>query len=64
MKYKSILIAICALTILLTGCLEGSNSNTVKGVVNVSITDGPADDYDHVWVTIKSIAFHTDPNIA
>jgi hypothetical protein len=65
MKYKSIIVAIGALAILLTGCLEGSDSssNSVKGVVNVSITDGPADDYDHVWVTIKAIAFHADPNI-
>jgi hypothetical protein len=67
MKYNSILAATGILIIhLLTGCLGGgtSNSNTAQGIVNVSITDGPGDDYDHVWVTIKAISFHTDPNIA
>lgn len=66
MKYRSILLATGILMIqLLTGCLGGTaTSNTAQGVVNVSITDGPGDDYDHVWVTIKAIAFHTDPNIS
>ncbi len=66
MKFIVKLFTIGALTILLTGCLVGSttSSNTSEGVVNVSITDGPGDDYDHVWVTIKAIAFHADPNIA
>jgi hypothetical protein len=43
----------------------GSSSGTApsaSGVVNVQVTDGPSDEFQHVWVTIKAIAFHTDPN--
>lgn len=29
----------------------------------MALTDGPGDDYDHVWVTVKAISFHTDPNM-
>jgi hypothetical protein len=29
------------------------------GTVNVSITDGPTTDFDHVWVTISELRFHT-----
>jgi hypothetical protein len=32
------------------------------GVMNVQLTDGPSDEFQHVWVTIESIAFHTSPN--
>jgi len=32
------------------------------GTVNVQVTDGPGDEFQHVWVTITGIAFHTDPN--
>jgi len=28
----------------------------------MAVTDGPSDTYNHVWVTITGIAFHTDPN--
>ncbi len=28
----------------------------------MSLTDGPGDDYDHVWITVKAISFHTNPN--
>jgi hypothetical protein len=34
------------------------------GTVNVQVTDGPSDEFQHVWVTITAIAFHTDPNAA
>ena len=30
----------------------------------MALTDGPGDDYDHVWITVKAISFHTDPNLA
>jgi hypothetical protein len=51
--------------ILLSGCLDGGGASPppTLGTVNVSISDGAADDYDHVWVTIKAISFHTDPDI-
>ena len=28
----------------------------------MAITDGPSDSFNHVWVTVTKIAFHTDPN--
>lgn len=30
-----------------------------SGVVNMGVTDGPSDTFNHVWVTIKAISFHT-----
>jgi hypothetical protein len=66
MKIKALILAFVIFScFLLAGCLDGGgvNPTTARGSVNVSITDGPGDDYDHVWITIKSIAFHTDPNV-
>jgi hypothetical protein len=41
----------------------GSGSATTPtGTVNLQVTDGPSDEFQHVWVTITSVAFHTDPN--
>ena len=58
-----------AASLLLAGILAGcggggTSSSTETGTVNVSLTDGPGDDYDHVWITVKAISFHTDPNLA
>jgi hypothetical protein len=33
-----------------------------KGTLNVAITDGPGDTYNHVWVTISAISLHTSPD--
>ncbi len=35
---------------------------TPTGSVNVQITDGPGDEFQHVWVTVRAIAFHTSPD--
>src|ERR1019366_5399095 len=56
-----------ALALLLAGILAGCKGGSASipptlGSVNVSLTDGPGSDYDHVWVTVKAISFHTDPN--
>lgn len=32
------------------------------GTVNLALTDGPGDDFNHVWVTITGIALHTSPD--
>ncbi|MBI3609881.1 MAG: DUF4382 domain-containing protein [Nitrospirae bacterium] len=37
---------------------NSSNSGTGSGTAAVSFTDGPGD-YDHVWITVKDIGFHT-----
>jgi hypothetical protein len=34
-------------------------TSSTKGQVNLSVTDGPSDNFNHVWVTIASISFHT-----
>ncbi len=36
----------------------GSTSSTPTGVAQVSVTDAPGD-FDHVWVTVKDVWFHT-----
>jgi hypothetical protein len=53
----------------LAACGGGSSSPGTAGgnvaptgVVNVQLTDGPSDEFQHVWVTVKAISFHTSPN--
>jgi hypothetical protein len=51
----------------LAACGGGGSGTTTTatgatGTANVQITDGPSDEFQHVWVTITKIAFHTDPN--
>jgi hypothetical protein len=61
-----------AAALLVTGCGGGGGggSSTTPppanptGMVNVQVTDGPSDEFQHVWVTVSAIAFHTDPNAA
>ena len=60
-------IAMIILTLLLAGCGGGggdgvSNGNGAPqtGVAKISLTDAPATDLDHVWVTVKEIRFHLD----
>lgn len=40
---------------------SGATGST-SGTVNMAMTDGPSDSFNHVWVTVTQIAFHTDPN--
>ena len=40
----------------------GGAASGNSGSIAVAVTDGPGDDYSHVWVTVKQIAFHTDAN--
>jgi hypothetical protein len=37
---------------------------TPTGTVNVAVTDAPTRDFDHVWVTVKEIRFHTSNAVA
>jgi len=41
---------------------SSSSSAAAQGSASIKITDGPDSDFDHVWVTVKSISFHTDAN--
>jgi hypothetical protein len=61
MLYGSALAAALALA----ACGGGGGSaapGAPMGTVNVQVTDGPSDEFQHVWVTIKAVSFHTDPN--
>ena len=45
-----------------SGSSGGSSSTSQSGTVNLSLTDGPSDEFQHVWVTVTAVSFHTDPN--
>lgn len=57
-----------ALALGLTACGGGGSSSgsgasaAQMGTVSVQVTDGPSDEFQHVWVTFTAISFHTDPN--
>ncbi len=45
----------------------GSNSGAgtpagATGTVNMAVTDGPSENFSHVWVTITGMAMHTESN--
>ncbi len=45
----------------ITACGAGSGSSSTgssSGSVNISMSDAPGD-FDHVWITVKSVWFHT-----
>jgi hypothetical protein len=57
------------LSLSLAACGGGGGSSsgstpTPTGAVSVQVTDGPSDEFQHVWVTFTAISFHTDPNAA
>ena len=56
------IIASLAVIALVSCSTTGSTSNTAgtEGTVNVKITDAAAYGYDNVWITVKSLWFHTD----
>jgi len=41
-----------------------ASSAAPTGMVNVQVTDAPTSDFDHVWVTIREIRFHTSNAVA
>jgi hypothetical protein len=64
--YTGTLAASVALILAACGGGGGGGSaatSSPMGTVNVHVTDGPSDEFQHVWVTFNSIAFHTDPNM-
>ncbi|TDK62803.1 DUF4382 domain-containing protein [Sapientia aquatica] len=76
MQQKKLTLALAAVGLisLLAACGGGGGSSgsstggtsvvpTAKlGLVNLNLTDGPSDVFNHVWVTVKAVSFHTDPN--
>ena len=54
-------LLIVAVPLILGGCGDSSGTGaTPTGVANMDVTDAPAMDYSHVYVTVTGIAFHTD----
>ena len=55
------------LSLLLTSCGGGgggsqgavSAASSQNGIVTLAITDAPGLDFDHVWITVKEVWFHT-----
>jgi len=70
MKTYRQLVAFCtallSLSLMLTGCggsggsAGGSSQPANTGVAKIDLTDAPAGDYSHVYVTVTGIGFHTD----
>lgn len=63
------------LSLMLAGCGGGGETDSLlgtttpaasatTGTVNISVTDGPGDDFVHAWVTIKAISFHPSATAA
>ncbi|HXA47742.1 MAG TPA: DUF4382 domain-containing protein, partial [Burkholderiaceae bacterium] len=40
----------------------GTGTPSATGTMNMAVTDGPSDSFNHVWVTINAIALHTSPD--
>ena len=63
-KLISLIIAALSLSLALSACGGGSGTTSATspptGAVNLNVTDAPSMDYAHVYVTIKSIAFHVN----
>ncbi|HSA77675.1 MAG TPA: DUF4382 domain-containing protein, partial [Nitrospirota bacterium] len=58
-KYLGALVLILAIFILhACGGGGGGGSATATGVATVSLTDAPGD-YEHVYITVQNIWFHT-----
>jgi len=57
-------LALLSLSLFLGGCggSSGTTSSAPAGVAKLDVTDAPASDYTHAYVTVTSVAFHLDPN--
>lgn len=63
---------VIVLALFMGGCGGGGGGGTApvaaSGAVNVSVTDAPVLEFDHVWITVREIWFHTsdvaDPAIS
>jgi hypothetical protein len=57
-KHTHLLWIIAVLVIITLPACGGGGGATATGVATVSLTDAPGD-FDHVWITVKDIWFHT-----
>ena len=54
MRKRIVGLAILGVALILTGCLGGGGDGT--GILAVSLTDAPANDIAHVWITVESVS--------
>ena len=62
MARKQLVWIVAVFAIMLQACGGGGNgggNSAASGLATVSLTDAPGD-FDHVWITVKDIWFHTD----
>ncbi len=62
MRTRFLWIVAVSAALVLSSCSTtgtGSGTGSTEGAVNVSITDAPAYGYNNVWITVKSLWFHT-----
>lgn len=57
-KHLVWIMAVLAITLQACSGGEGGGNNAATGVATVSLTDAPGD-FDHAWITVKDIWFHT-----
>jgi hypothetical protein len=61
-------MSLLTLMSLFTGCSGGSTSPTAAAqpataaTASLNVTDAPTSDFEHVYVTVTQLAFHTDAN--
>ncbi len=62
---RGMLVLCAVLLVALSGCKSGGSSSsgpeagaegTGYGKVGILLTDGPADEYDHIWVTVTEVS--------
>jgi hypothetical protein len=61
MKRKVVLATILVLgSILLSGCVEQSNTNGEYAVTDIRIGDAPTDEFDHINITFSEVRLHSN----
>ncbi len=67
------IVITCAVALSITACSSGSDitagvgtggTGSVTAVAKLDVTDAPASDYAHVYVTVTGVAFHTGTSAA
>ncbi len=62
-KFVFLAAATLFVSVSLGGCGGGGSGNASTGTVSVGVTDAPNTSFQHVWITVKEVWFHTS-NVA
>ena len=52
------LVSLGLMLLLLSVSISGCGQNWASGTVQISITDSPGLEFDHIWITVKEVWFH------